>query len=94
VESLSLSESDIRDWCIRQLASTLNVPASRIDPQAKFARLGMDSAMSIFFLVEIEEWLGIELPSDTVFEYPSVAELAHHLASRGSRQTTPPSRVD
>jgi acyl carrier protein len=78
----TLSESEIRQWCIHRLASTLNVPANRIDPQAKFARLGMDSATSVFFLVEIEEWLGLELPSDTVFEYPTIAELARHLADR------------
>lgn len=79
-----LSHPEIREWCIRRLASTLDMPAHRIDPQAKFARLGMDSAMSIAFLVDLEEWLGIELPSDTVFEYPSVEELASHLAARSA----------
>ena len=74
------SEAEIRDWCISRLAATLNVPVTTIDPHAKFARLGMDSAMSVLFLVEIEEWLGIELPSDTVFEYPTIDELARHLA--------------
>jgi acyl carrier protein len=90
LEPSTLSESEIRHWCIHRLASTLNVPANRIDPQVKFARLGMDSATSVFFLVEIEEWLGIELPSDTVFEYPTIAELARHLADRGSGQIGSP----
>jgi acyl carrier protein len=81
LEHVGEAEFGIREWCVTCLARTLKVPASHIDPNTKFARLGMDSAMSVFFLLELEEWLGIELSSDLVFEYPSVAELARHLAA-------------
>jgi acyl carrier protein len=64
------------------LAKTFKVPPDRIRPDAKFARLGMDSAASVFFLVELEEWLGIELPTETVFAYPTPAELARYVAER------------
>jgi acyl carrier protein len=64
------------------LAKTFKTPADRIRPHAKFARLGMDSAASVFFLVELEEWLGIELPTETVFAYPTPAELARYVAER------------
>ena len=30
---------------------------------SKFARLGMDSAMSVIFLLDLEEWLGLALSS-------------------------------
>lgn len=75
-----LAEAAIRDWCTSYLVTALNVPAARIDPEVKFARLGMDSAMAVFFLVGLEEWLGAELPQDIVFEYPTIAQLARHLA--------------
>jgi acyl carrier protein len=74
------AEAAIRDWCINYLVSCLNVPATRIHPEVKFARLGMDSAMAVYFLLGLEEWLGRELPQDVVFEYPTIAQLAHHLA--------------
>ena len=74
------SESEILDWCMSYLARTFKTPVDRIRPHAKFARLGMDSAASVFFLVELEEWLGIELPTETVFEYPTPAELARYVA--------------
>jgi acyl carrier protein len=77
----ALTEAAIRDWCTRYLAETLSLPANRVDPDVKFARLGMDSAMAAFFLVGLEDWLGIELPQDVVFEYPTIAQLARHLAS-------------
>ena len=59
--------------CIWPSCST-NRP-TRIDPDAKFARLGLDSAKSVSFLMDLEEWLAIELPTDTVFERSSMAEL-------------------
>jgi acyl carrier protein len=72
------------------LARTFKTPVDRIRPHAKFARLGMDSAASVYFLVELEEWLGIELPTEIVFEHPTPAELAryvaeHHMSERGAR---------
>ena len=44
------TESEIRDWCVAYLAKSLKLAPERIDPQAKFARLGMDSAASVFLV--------------------------------------------
>ena len=76
------SESAIREWCVKYLARTLDLPEQMVDPDAKFARLGLDSANSLYLIVELEEWLAIELTPDLVFEYPTIAELARHLAGR------------
>jgi acyl carrier protein len=75
-------EAEIRDWCVKYLIRTLDLPEQAIDPDANFARLGMDSANSVYLIVELEEWLGIELTPDLIFEHPTVAELARHLAGR------------
>jgi acyl carrier protein len=76
----SPSESEIRDWCVKYLARTLDLREPTIDPDAKFARLGLDSANSVYLIVELEEWLGTELTTELIFEYPSIAELARYLA--------------
>ena len=76
------TETDIRDWCVAYLARTFKLPPQRVDPQAKFARLGMDSAASVFFIVELEEWLGVELSTDIVFEHQTPAALARYIAGR------------
>jgi acyl carrier protein len=78
------SESAIRDWCVKYLARTLDLPEQTVDPDAKFARLGLDSANSLYLIVELEEWLAIELTPDLVFDYPTIAELARHLAGRSA----------
>jgi acyl carrier protein len=77
-------ESEIRDWCVKYLARTLDLPEQAIDPDVKFARLGLDSANSVYLIVELEEWLGTELTAELIFEYPSIAELARHLAQRAA----------
>jgi len=74
------AESDIRDWCIHYLAKALNLPTARIDPDAKFARLGMDSAASVSFVMELEEWLAIELPTSIVFDFPTITRLSRRVA--------------
>jgi acyl carrier protein len=76
----NVTESDIRDWCIAYLRKTVDNPSIAIGPDASFAELGLDSATSAYFIVELEEWLGAELTPELVFEYPTVATLAHFIA--------------
>jgi acyl carrier protein len=80
----SPSEIEIRDWCAKYLARTLDLPEAAVDPDAKFARLGLDSANSLYLIVELEEWLGVELTAEVISEYPSIGELARHLAQRAA----------
>ena len=76
------SEAAIRDWCVDYLARTLDLPDQSIDTEMTFARLGLDSANSVFLIVELEDWLGLELTPDLLFEHPTIGELARHLATR------------
>jgi acyl carrier protein len=74
------SEAEITAWCVAHLAKALRLPAKDIDPQTKFARLGVDSAMAVYLVGELEEWLGRELAPELAFEFPTIAALARHLA--------------
>ena len=80
------TESEIRDWCVAYLAKSLKLAPERIDPQAKFARLGMDSAASVFLVADLEDWLGLELSVELMFEYQTPAALARYLAARCAAQ--------
>jgi acyl carrier protein len=79
------SEAAIRDWCVEYLARTLDLPDHTVDPEMTFARLGLDSANSVFLIVELEDWLGLELTPDLLFEHPTISALARHLATRAGR---------
>lgn len=78
------SETEISEWCVKYLARTLDLPEATIDPDASFARLGLDSANSLYLIVELEEWLGVELTTEVIVEYPSIAELARYLAQHAT----------
>ena len=78
---MARSEAEIRDFCLDYLRKSLEIPAEEAVPEANFARLGLDSGNSVHFLVGLEEWLGRELDPEVLYEHPTVAELARHLAA-------------
>jgi acyl carrier protein len=82
------SETEISEWCVKYLARTLDLPEATVDPDAGFARLGLDSANSIYLIVELEEWLGVELTAEVIVEYPSIAKLARYLAQRAAGENS------
>ncbi|MRH91810.1 acyl carrier protein [Nocardia sp. SYP-A9097] len=67
-------------WCREYLANLLEVPAATIDPAADFDRLGIDSALSVALLIEVEDRYGVDLPPEDLYENPTldaVAALVH-----------------
>jgi acyl carrier protein len=78
----NVSEAEIREWCIACVKRTIDDPSIAIGPDATFAQMGLDSATSAYFVVELEEWLGCELEPEIVFEYPTIAELARFIVTR------------
>jgi acyl carrier protein len=85
-----VTEQEIADWCAGYLRRTLKLPEGPIDPQAEFTSLGLDSAESVFLVSAIEDWLGLELASDTAIEHPTLAQFAGFVAGR---LKPPPARV-
>ena len=78
---MNQTEAEISEWCRNYLSTTLELPASQIDPQAKFSQYGMDSASLVSLLVGLEDWLNIEIDPEIAFEHPTIAALAKHLVS-------------
>jgi acyl carrier protein len=48
----------------------------------KFNRLGLDSAMVVYVMIELEEKLDLELTTDDFFDHPTVDELSLYLAGK------------
>lgn len=77
-----MTQEEISELCVASLANTLRVAKDRIDPKVKFNRLGLDSAMIVYVMMELEEQLDLELTTDDFYDYPTVEELSRHLAER------------
>ena len=78
----NVTEFDICHWCIAYIRRAVDDPSIPIALDATFAQMGLDSATSAFFVVELEEWLGSELDPEIVFDHPTIADLAHFIATR------------
>ncbi len=77
-----VTQPEIAAWCTDYLRRALKLPDGPIDMNAEFPSLGLDSAESVFLVSAIEDWLGLELASDTAVEHPSIAQLANFVADR------------
>lgn len=80
------TQDEIVTWCREYVADLLQSPAGEIDPGEDFDRLGVDSALAVSLLMEVEERYGVELEPEELFANPTldaVAGLVHtQIASR------------
>ena len=77
-----MTREEISQHCVASLAKALRVKPETIDPKVKFNRLGLDSAMIVYDMMELEEKLDLELTTDDFYDHPTVDELSRHLADR------------
>jgi acyl carrier protein len=77
-----MTREQISDFCVVSLANVLRIPKNTVAVDTKFARLGLDSAMVVYLMMELEERLGLELSPDDFYDYPTVNDLSRYLAQR------------
>ncbi|MBI1320606.1 MAG: SDR family NAD(P)-dependent oxidoreductase [Candidatus Hydrogenedens sp.] len=71
---------EIQRWLIAKIAEELETAPSSISPDDPFDSLGLDSARAVGISGDLELWLGRTLSPTLLWEYPSIALLAVHLA--------------
>jgi acyl carrier protein len=77
-----MTRQEISEFCVASLANVLRIPKDRVDTGTKFNRLGLDSAMVVYVMMELEEKLDLELSMDAFYDYPTVDELSGYLAEK------------
>lgn len=77
-----MTREQISDLCVDSLAKVLRIPKDGVQTDAKFNRLGLDSAMVVYVMMELEETLDLELSMDDFYDYPTVDELSRYLAEK------------
>jgi phthiocerol/phenolphthiocerol synthesis type-I polyketide synthase C len=71
---------EIAAWVVSQLSQQLGLSPTGIDTSLPFAYYGLDSIHAIRLIAALEGWLGHELSPTLAYEYPTIDELAEHLA--------------
>jgi acyl carrier protein len=77
-----MTQQEISDLCTASLANVLRIAKDRVKTDTKFSRLGLDSAMVVYVMLEIEEKLDLELSTDDFYDYPTIDDLSRYLANR------------
>lgn len=70
----------LRDRCKTFISGLLDTQKDKIDADCDFDRLGLDSAMAVAMIFDLEEWMGAELSPSLLFDHSSINRLARHLA--------------
>ena len=82
-----MTRQQIVDFCIASLAQALRVPTQKVDTKTRFNRMGLDSAMVVYVMMELEEKLGLELSMDDFYDYPTVDELSQYLDQKQAKRS-------
>ena len=77
-----MTKDEISAFCVDQLAEILRIAKDKVDVNSKFTRLGLDSAMTVYLLMELEDRLDLELSAETFYDHPTVMDLSAHLAEK------------
>ncbi|WP_174189602.1 acyl carrier protein [Nocardia barduliensis] len=83
--NVDTSREAIVQWCREYLAELLEVPAEAVDPAADFDRLGVDSALAVALLIEVEERYGVDLAPEDLFDNPNIDAVAGYLHEQSRR---------
>ena len=89
-----MTSEEIRTWLVGRIATTLRVEPSAIDDREPFDSYGLSSTDAVMLSGELQEVLGRELPATLVYEYPTIAALAHHLGGPAAAAAREPAAPD
>lgn len=83
-----MTQEQISELCVATLANVLRIAKDRVKTDTKFSRLGLDSAMVVYAMLEIEEKLDLELTTDDFYDYPTIDDLSRYLAKKRAARPT------
>ena len=81
-----MSNEYIRRIVIEKLSDALNMDAAKIRNDAPFADYGVDSIIGVNLVHTINETLGIELETTTLFEYSTVEDLTQYVVKNWQQE--------
>jgi phthiocerol/phenolphthiocerol synthesis type-I polyketide synthase A len=76
------------------LARELQMPEAELDLDRPFAELGLNSVMAMSVRRDTEQFVGIELSATMLWNHPTIAALAEHLAKKLSPQEESDDDID
>ena len=79
------TRADISTWMTGYLAKKLNVASTAVDPGRTFGDYGIDSAVALQMVGDLEDYLGHKLSPSLPYKYPTIAALSEALANEQTK---------
>jgi len=74
------SVTEIQNWLVSYIAELIEVTRDDIDVTIPFDEYGLDSAMSVTIVADLEAWLGRTLDPTLIYDYPTLEKLAKQVS--------------
>lgn len=81
-----MTAREAQDWLIEKIARRMGVASGEISPEVYFDELHLDSTEALNLAGEMENWLGFELSTTTLWYHPTVKGLAAYIAEECGRR--------
>lgn len=79
---------EAQQWLVEKIAHRLGVPPGEVSPEQYFDELDLDSTEALILAGEMENWLGFELGTTTLWYHPTIKDLAAHIAEECSQRAS------
>ncbi|AWT45259.1 MULTISPECIES: acyl carrier protein [Streptomyces] len=73
--------AQLEGWLVERLAEYLPDLSEAVDPHRDLGEYGLDSIAVVAFAADVEERLGTAVDPGAIWDHPTIARLAEHLAS-------------
>lgn len=87
-QPLQPTQEVLRPWLIEQLSAQLAIPAAMINPHLPFSHYGLDSLQALELVGRLEQVLNRSLAPTLLWEYSTIAALAHYLSNAEPHHAT------
>lgn len=73
-------QQEVANWLVARLAELLGLPAREVPTDEPFTGLGVSSLQAVELSDTLQRWAAVELSPTVAYDYPSVDEIAAHVA--------------
>ncbi|HBL10883.1 MAG TPA: phosphopantetheine-binding protein [Cyanobacteria bacterium UBA11162] len=73
---------EIQAWIVSYLAKLLEIAPNQVKVTIPFDQYGLDSSAAVGMTGDLEDWMGRKIDPTLLYDYPTVKNLAQHLAGK------------
>ena len=77
------SAQEVQSWLVAEISRIVGVPKDEVDVDAPITSYLADSRDALTLAADLQDWLGLEISADIVWDHPTVAALSSHVARNG-----------